>query len=77
MAERIKREKWLDALKGVAIILVVIGHIIDGNLAKGTLTSMWVRYIYNGIYLFHMPLFFTLSGMAYALSKKTNGGVSV
>ena len=64
-----KRESWLDACKGIAIVLVVIGHIIDGNMSKGLLSGQTWVVVYNVIYLFHMPLFFVLSGMAFAISK--------
>lgn len=72
--EEIKREResWLDACKGIAIILVVMGHIIDGNMAKGALSGYAWEIIYNIIYLFHMPLFFVLSGVALAASKRKN-----
>lgn len=42
---------WIDWLKAIGIILVVLGHTV-GNT---TLTSFW-------IYSFHMPLFFSISG---------------
>lgn len=45
-----QRTSWIDVLKGVGIILVIVGHINT----KGFLTQ-W-------IYTFHMPLFFALSG---------------
>lgn len=67
-----KRESWLDACKGIAIVLVVIGHIIDGNMSKGLLSGQTWVVVYNVIYLFHMPLFFVLSGMALAVSKRQN-----
>lgn len=44
------RHDWLDALKGIGIILVVAGHI-------------WTRgHIRDAIYTFHMPLFFMATG---------------
>lgn len=46
-----KRLDYLDAVKGFAIILVIIGHIYQQN----SLTK-W-------IYSFHMPLFFIVTGM--------------
>ena len=61
------RIEWVDAAKGIGIILVVIGHAIvglrDGALIPkdGTLT-----YILKLIYSFHMPLFFFLSGIFIA-----------
>lgn len=43
-----KRIEWIDVLKGIGIILVVLGHSFWGGR--------------NVIYLFHMPLFFLVSG---------------
>lgn len=65
-----KRDDRVDILKGIAIVLVVMGHIIDGNMAKGVLSGQAWTIVYNVIYLFHMPLFFVLSGMALAMSKR-------
>ena len=42
----VKRIHYLDYAKGIAIILVVLGHIFSGGNIK--------TYIYS----FHMPLFF-------------------
>lgn len=52
------REDWIDILKGIGIILVVIGHISIGNSL--------VKWIYS----FHMPLFFILSGYVFGRGKK-------
>lgn len=46
-----ERVKWIDYLKGFAIVLMVIGHY-QGTPA---FLNIW-------IYAFHMPLFFFLSG---------------
>ncbi len=47
-----QRLAWLDAAKGLGIILVVIGHV-------------WTRGpVRDAIYAFHMPLFFLLAGYA-------------
>lgn len=43
------RLDWLDILKGIGIISVVIGHVIQ-----------W-RYVY----CFHIPLFFLISGYTF------------
>jgi len=43
---------WVDIAKGIGIILVVFGHMIDLHSFPG-------MYIWS----FHMPLFFFLSGM--------------
>lgn len=53
------RLPWIDHLKGIAILLVIIGHlIIDSGIEKeGNDPVKWF------IYTFHMPLFFFLSGI--------------
>lgn len=46
-----ERLNQFDILKGVGILLVMIGHAISTN-----------SIVYNLIYGFHMPLFFFCSG---------------
>ena len=53
-----QRDIHLDALKGLAIILVVTGHIIAFS-HPGTVDK---SLLFNLIYSFHMPLFFFISG---------------
>lgn len=50
-----QRIQYLDNMKGVAIILVVIGHIM--HFSFGFETSQPVKFL-----CFHMPLFFYVSG---------------
>lgn len=50
---------WLDAARGIGIILVILGHIIPMD-----------QPICHVIYSFHIPLFFFLSGMILQLQKK-------
>lgn len=53
-----KRIGYIDMAKGLAIILVIIGHIsFTPELAKVLL------------YLFHIPLFFFLSGFTFSIAK--------
>lgn len=54
------REKYVDFAKGVAIFLVVLGHIIDKESFAHTFST---------ISSFHMPLFFFLSGIAMNFTK--------
>ena len=54
------RHKHIDVVKGIGIILVVLGH-----------TYSIPEYLYNLIYSFHMPLFFILSGLVYNEKKNT------
>ena len=48
--QQTRRVHWVDFLKGIAIILVVLGHC---DLPT---------FLINTVYLFHMPLFFMISG---------------
>ncbi len=61
--EKRERIEWIDAVKALAICLVVIGHAIEYYYTED---AFWHR----AIYLFHMPLFFMISGMTYDLSVK-------
>ncbi len=58
------RIQWIDSAKGFAICLVVFGHVLGGALARKWLepADVWSR-LYEFIYLFHMPVFFMVSGM--------------
>jgi len=49
----------LDRAKGLAILLVVIGHIVARNGPKG---NSWYTDLQGIIYTFHMPFFMYLSG---------------
>jgi fucose 4-O-acetylase-like acetyltransferase len=56
----------VDAARGLAIVLVVIGHIISqGEVPAG---NDWFVSLMNMIYQFHMPFFMVLSGITFALS---------
>lgn len=56
-----QRNQTIDIAKGIAIILMVIGHCYEGDNAVSRL-----------IYAFHMPFFFLISGTLYA-EKWKNG----
>ena len=51
------RDIQLDAIKGLAIILVIMGHIIGYSDPNSN-----HNILYQIIYSFHMPLFFFVSG---------------
>ena len=60
----IKRLDYIDEIRGIAILLVVVGHIIQFNgISKN-------NSVFEFIYSFHMPLFFAISG--YITQKVTN-----
>lgn len=48
------RDNTFDKIKGIAILLVIIGHLAHG-----------FGWIIPAIYTFHMPLFFIVSGYFY------------
>lgn len=45
----------IDAMKGIAIISVMLGHFIASHYGME-------NFLFRLIYSFHMPLFFILSG---------------
>lgn len=52
MRSRKERIAWIDCAKGIAILLVIVGHTVYDPRIRGAIFS------------FHMPLFFMLSGAA-------------
>ncbi|MGG1754302.1 acyltransferase family protein, partial [Bacillus pumilus] len=53
-----KRLEWVDAAKGIGILLVVMAHV--------PIPDSFKQFIYS----FHMPLFFLLSGMMFRSSSR-------
>lgn len=47
------REKWIDNAKGIAILLVILGHV------SGRLTG-WLNF--HWVYGVHLVVFFVLAG---------------
>lgn len=62
------RIEWLDDLKGFAIVLIVLGHVVAtlGNMAPCATISCLYSRLFKAIYLFHVPLFFVLAGVTYS-----------
>lgn len=60
------RYDWIDSLKGMVIVLVVIGHL--STIPSGLIFSKLNQYIYS----FHMPLFFFISGYLFNFEKYAN-----
>ncbi|MGI6221542.1 MAG: acyltransferase family protein [Coriobacteriales bacterium] len=52
------RIHFIDNLRGVLILLVVLGHFYLNGRAEAQVTGL----LYSTIYLFHMPLFVFVSG---------------
>ena len=70
---------YLDILKAVSIIFVVIGHCIQYGSGMQYLTYGTCLYnpVFIFIYSFHMPLFMLISGFlfSYSLKNKTTKGI--
>lgn len=58
-----ERVRWVDIVKGMAILLTILGHTIQYYL-KGN----WIREI---VFSFHMPLFFIMSAYTFKFSDDT------
>ncbi len=57
-----ERLDWIDAGRGIAIVMVVLFHAANWLLAAGAQTSGWVE-LNTVVSSLRMPLFFTLSGL--------------
>jgi polysaccharide biosynthesis protein PslL len=60
-AIRDSRMLTIDVARGIGILLVVLGH--------NTVFRESSRGLYEAIYLFHMPLFFFVSGVTFRLTS--------
>ena len=60
------RVSWIDAVKGLGIALIVLGHIASVETPS-------TLYLY--IYAFHVPLFFFVSGLTLKPGRETFGAM--
>ena len=61
-----RREIWVDNVKVIACILVVLGHFFQSMTKAGVLPASDLYQWFNQtIYYFHVPLFFICSGYLY------------
>lgn len=74
MTTQAGRLEWVDVARGIGIVLVVFGHVWRGLWQADILRD---PAMYSGvdaaIYLFHMPLFFLVSGMFFERSILRDG----
>lgn len=73
-----KRIHTVDAVKGIAIILMVLGHTEQGAMhrqiwASSPTISHAIRFVDSFIYSLHMPAFFFVSGLFLASSAERRG----
>lgn len=62
---------WVDYAKVVGIFLVVFGHLLQIAFVGGSWSYEELHIIWDVIYLFHMPLFFILSGFLFQQSAQS------
>ncbi|PBB39741.1 nodulation factor fucose acetyltransferase NolL [Mesorhizobium sp. WSM3868] len=55
------RDPSFDFAKGILITLVIIGHLLQYCIYRGT-DAFWLSPYFKSIYIFHMPLFMAISG---------------
>ena len=62
---------WADSLKGLLMVLVVLGHAIQNTIGPQCQTN----HLWNIIYSFHMPAFMAISGyLSYRTNRIVGGG---
>lgn len=67
------REKWVDDVKVIACILVVLGHFFQSMTKANILPENDLYGWFNTtIYYFHVPLFFICSGYLYQKYSRVN-----
>lgn len=63
------RLDWLDAAKGLGILLVVLGHSFRHDMFDRSDLCAYIAYL---IYSFHMPLYFVISGCTFGISYRAH-----
>ena len=67
------REKWVDDVKVIACILVVLGHFFQSMTKASVLPENDLyEWFETTIYYFHVPLFFICRGYLYQKYSKVN-----
>ncbi len=67
------REKWVDDVKVIACVLVVLGHFFQSMTKSNILPeNVLYKWFNTTIYYFHVPLFFVCSGYLYQKYSNVN-----
>lgn len=66
MKEKKERIYYWDNLKGLLILLVVLGHYVEYAMTA----RPWLSRVWTAIYSFHMPAFVLVSGYFLGKSRK-------
>ena len=70
---KVQREYWIDAVKVLACILVVLGHFFQSAVKAEIIPDSLLYQSFNqSIYSFHVPLFFICSGYLYQKYSRVN-----
>lgn len=71
-----KRDRFADALKGYACLLVVLGHVMIGIRTSGAEIPAFAKPAETFIWSFHIDLFMFLSGYVYSVTggAESKGG---
>lgn len=67
MNQTTRRLDYLDAAKGIGLLLVIYGHTFRDSMRAA---AAWCDFSYVLVYRFHVSLLFLLSGMGYALAAR-------
>jgi fucose 4-O-acetylase-like acetyltransferase len=64
-----KKDSSIETLRGIAIVLVVMGHVIGYKADEGMKVAedSFLRHLYYTFEYLRMPLFTVISGWVYAL----------
>lgn len=66
-----EKEPWIDIVKWVACMLVLLGHFFQSMIKSGIINqSASDDWFQHTIYLFHVPLFFICSGYLYQKNSR-------
>jgi len=72
-----KRITSIDIVKGIAIIMVVYGHVMQGMAHRNLMYMPFHIFSDTFIYSFHMPAFFFASGLFARLNANTSSTVLI
>lgn len=77
MTTTLKKDTSIETLRGLAIILVVIGHVIGSDSDGGMKVEddSFLRHFYFTFEYLRMPLFTVISGWVYALRPANSGNL--
>jgi len=72
-----RRDLSLETLRGIAVLLMVFGHVVGDQATNGLEVpdDSWLRYLYYSVEFIRMPLFTVISGYVYAIRPLRQGSI--